>query len=47
MEINDHTLTKTTTVEKQMLPHANGEPSYAKEHSAGMDLMAAIIGDIV
>lgn len=41
------TLTKTTNVEIQMLPHARGIPSYATEHSAGMDLMAAVVGDII
>lgn len=41
------TLTKTTNVEIQMLPHARGIPSYATEHSAGMDLMAAIVGDVI
>jgi dUTP pyrophosphatase len=41
------TLIRTTTIEIQMLPHARGIPAYATEHSAGMDLIAAIIGDIV
>lgn len=41
------TLTKTTNVEIQILPHAKGLPSYATEHSAGMDLTAAIVGDII
>ncbi len=39
------TLTRTQ-VEIQLLPHAAGMPAYATEHSAGMDLMAAIEADI-
>lgn len=35
------------TVKIHVLPHARGIPSYATEHSAGMDLTAAIIGDII
>lgn len=41
------TLIRNTSVEIQMLPHARGVPEYATEHSAGMDLMAAIVGDII
>jgi dUTP pyrophosphatase len=41
------TLTRNTLVEIQMLPHAQGVPEYATEHSAGMDLIAAIMGDII
>jgi dUTP pyrophosphatase len=41
------TLQRTLTLEIQTLPHSRGVPAYATEHSAGMDLMAAIIGDII
>lgn len=41
------TLTHTLSLEIQQLPHSRGVPAYATEHSAGMDLMAAIIGDII
>lgn len=41
------TLTKTMNLEIQLLPHARGEPSYGTEHSAGLDLIAAIVADIV
>jgi dUTP pyrophosphatase len=41
------TLTRNTLIEIQMLPHARGVPEYATEHSAGMDLIAAIMGDII
>lgn len=41
------TLIRTLNLEIQELPHSRGLPAYATEHSAGMDLMAAIIGDII
>lgn len=41
------TLTRTISLEIQQLPHSRGVPAYATEHSAGMDLMAAIVGDII
>ncbi len=41
------TLTKTMNLEIQLLPHARGEPAYGTEHSAGLDLSAAIVADIV
>jgi dUTP pyrophosphatase len=41
------TLTRTLNLEIQQLPHARGLPAYATEHSAGMDLIAAIVGDII
>lgn len=39
------TMTRTQ-VEIQLLPHAMGMPAYATEHSAGMDLAAAIEEEI-
>jgi len=36
-----------TEIEIQMLPHARGVPEYATEHSAGLDLIAAVVGDII
>jgi dUTP pyrophosphatase len=47
MEKMINTLTRTINLEIQLLPHARGVPAYATEHSAGMDLMAAIVGDII
>lgn len=40
-------LTRTLNLEIQQLPHARGLPAYATEHSAGMDLIAAIVEDII
>lgn len=39
--------TISTTVNIQQLPHSVGVPAYATEHSAGMDLQAAIAEDII
>lgn len=41
------TLTRTLNLEIQQLPHARGLPAYATEHSAGMDLIAAIVENII
>ena len=42
-----NTLTHTLALEIQQLPHTCGLPAYATEHSAGMDLMAAIVEDVI
>lgn len=41
------TLDRNVTIDIQLLDHARGAPEYATEHSAGLDLMAATVGDII
>jgi dUTP pyrophosphatase len=39
-------MTEPVSIAITLLPHAVGSPAYATEHAAGMDLLAAIDGEV-